>query len=231
MTGAGVCRKRNRLSGTGQGHAAYHDRLTNQETLQKMVQLMINGILLGIGLAMDAFSISLASGMNEPRMGKGRKCTIAGTFGGFQFAMPLLGWILIRTVLDFFQAAKPFTGWIAFGLLTAIGSKMILEGVRDQKQTGDPEERVSEKPPMNPGSLILLGIATSIDALSAGLTMTDLGAAEAAAESAVIGAVTFVICMAGLHLGKVIGTRIGGKASLLGGVLLILIGLRVLLLP
>ena len=181
---------------------------------------ILNSILLGVGLAMDAFSVSLANGLNEPDMSVRRMALIAGVFGAFQTLMPLIGWAMVRFLIDIFQALEPFIPWIALILLCLIGGKMIWEGFRGQEE--DAAAAVSF------GALILQGVATSIDALSVGFTIAELSAARAVSASLIIGAVTFAICMAGLVLGRKIGTKIGGKASILGGIILIAIGLEIL---
>ena len=180
----------------------------------------LNSVLFGVGLAMDAFSVSLAHGLSEPDMRLPRECAVAGTFALFQTAMPLLGWFLVRTMEQTFTAAQPLIPWIALILLLFIGGKMLAEGIRNR-------EGEAEKPPTGFWSLMLLGVATSIDALSVGFTIADLSASLATTESVIIGAVTFAICFAGLRLGRKIGTRLAGKASILGGSILIFIGIEI----
>ncbi len=182
----------------------------------------LNSILFGIGLAMDAFSVSLAHGMNEPGMRTGRECMIAGTFAMFQTAMPLLGWILVRKTAEAFTAFQAWIPWIALVLLLMIGGKMLIEGFRSK-------EEENEKAPTGFWGLMMLGIATSIDALSVGFTIAENPAGMAVTEAAIIGTVTFVICFAGLRLGRVIGTRLSGKAAILGGIILIFIGIEIFL--
>ena len=179
---------------------------------------ILNSVLFGIGLAMDAFSVSVANGLNEPDMPVSRSLVIAGTFGFFQTAMPLIGWLCVHTIAESFRAFQPFIPWIALGLLLFIGGKMILEGVRHQE-----EEKASLRGP----ALLVQGIATSIDALSVGFTIADHGFPFALTESLIIGVVTFGICMAGLFLGRKIGTKLSGKASIAGGIILILIGIEI----
>lgn len=180
----------------------------------------LNSILFGVGLAMDAFSVSAANGLHEPRMPRSRMCLIAGTFCAFQIVMPLIGWICVHTVLEFFSAFSKAIPWIALLLLLYIGGKMLLEGIRFK-------EGESESKPLSARLLIVQGIATSIDALSVGFTIADLPFWQAFAESLIIGAVTFFICIGGLLLGRKLGTRLSGKASILGGVILIAIGLEI----
>ena len=181
----------------------------------------INSILFGVGLAMDAFSISLANGLAEPHMPKKRMSMIAGVYGFFQTAMPLLGWICVRTIAEAFTAFQKFIPWIALILLLYIGGKMLLEGIRGGENG---EESMTA---LGFSALIVQGIATSIDALSVGFTIADLRFPLAFTESLIIGAVTFIICFAGLQLGKKFGTRLSGKASVLGGTILVLIGVEI----
>lgn len=183
------------------------------------LRFFVNSMLLGVGLAMDAFSVSMANGLNEPGMKRCRMFTIAGVFAGFQALMPLLGWICVHTVVRLFEGFTVLIPWIALLLLGYIGGKMLLEGVRHKE--GEEAEAVSGS------GLLLQGVATSIDALSVGFTIASYGPGMAAACAAVIAAVTFVICTAGLVLGRTFGTRLAGKASILGGAILIFIGLEI----
>ncbi len=181
----------------------------------------LNSLLFGVALAMDAFSVSLAAGLNEPAMSRKRGCSIAGTFALFQIAMPLLGWFCVRKMEEAFAGIQPFIPWIALALLLLIGGKMLLEGIR-----GGGEE--TEKVPMGFWSLMMMGVATSIDALSVGFTIAEYPAAKAVTEALIIGVTTFLICLAGLRLGRSIGTRLSGRASILGGAILLLIGIEIL---
>ncbi len=180
----------------------------------------INSILLGVGLAMDAFSVSLANGLNEPQMKKGRMSLIAGVFGGFQAAMPLIGWVCVHTVVSYFKAFEKFIPWIALILLLYIGGKMLIEGIKG----GDSGE---EDLGLGFAALMVQGVATSIDALSVGFTIAEYDFLMAFVAAIIIAAVTFVICMAGLFLGKKFGTRFAGKATIIGGIILIGIGIEI----
>ena len=180
----------------------------------------LNSILLGIGLAMDAFSVSLANGLNEPRMRPVKMCGIAGIFAGFQALMPLIGWICIHTVVQYFNAFETLIPWIALALLSFIGIKMILDSIHDN-------DSAEESPRVGIAALLLQGIATSIDALSVGFTIAEYDLSMALACAGIIAAVTFAICMAGLAIGKKAGTRLAGKAGILGGIILIVIGLEI----
>ena len=179
---------------------------------------VLNSILFGIGLAMDAFSVSIANGLNEPEMPVSRGLVIAGTFAVFQTVMPLLGWFCIHSIEEAFQAFQPFIPWIALALLVYIGVKMILEGIRP-KEEGETS--------LKGGALFIQGIATSIDALSVGFAIAEYPPALALIESVIIGAVTFGICLAGVRLGGKIGTKLSGKAPILGGIILIGIGIEI----
>lgn len=179
-----------------------------------------NSILLGVGLAMDAFSVSLANGLGEPNMRKSRMCGIAGVFAGFQIAMPMIGWICVSTIAQYFKVFEQFIPWIALVLLGYIGGKMLYEGIKCK----DSDE---EKPAVGFKALLVQGFATSIDALSVGFTIADYHWIEALLSCLLIGAVTFLICFIGLTIGKKAGTKLAGKADILGGIILIFIGLEI----
>ncbi len=179
-----------------------------------------NSILLGVGLAMDAFSVSLANGLNEPCMKPGKMCAVAGIFSGFQALMPLIGWVCIHTVVQYFTAFEALIPWIALALLSYIGGKMLYEGITCKEEACDCKK-------VGMTALLVQGVATSIDALSVGFTISDYNGIMALACAAIIAAVTFVICMGGLYIGKKAGTRLAGKAGILGGVILIIIGLEI----
>jgi putative Mn2+ efflux pump MntP len=188
--------------------------------MAEKVIFIITSILLGVGLAMDAFSVSLANGMQEPSMKRGKMCGIAGVFAGFQALMPMIGWLCVHTVAQKFKAFEKLIPWIALGLLAYIGGTMLYHGIRG----GEESEEVRKT---GFAALLMQGIATSIDALSVGFTIADYGWLKALLCAAIIAAVTFVICFAGLLLGRKIGTKIGGKAEILGGIILIGIGIEI----
>ena len=181
----------------------------------------LNSVLFGAGLAMDAFSVSLANGLHEPFMKTRRMCVIAGTFALFQLLMPLLGWVCVHTIATLFTSVQRFIPWIALVLLLYIGGKMLIEGIRN-KQDED-----AAPPAARLTTLLVQGVATSIDALSVGFTIAEYPLQAAVAESLIIGAVTFGICLTGLWIGKRFGTRLAGKAAILGGVILIGIGVEI----
>ena len=183
------------------------------------MNFFLHSVLLGVGLAMDAFSVSLANGLREPKMALPRMGLIAGVFGLFQAVMPLTGWLCVRTAASYFTAFQMLIPWIALILLAYIGGKMLLEGLSVH---GDEEE----PPAVGGKALLIQGVATSIDALSVGFTISDYTLPMATGAALIIAVVTFVICMAGLALGKRFGTWLAGRASILGGCILIFIGLN-----
>ncbi len=179
-----------------------------------------NSIVLGIGLAMDAFSVSLANGLNEPFMKKHKMCGIAGVFAGFQFVMPMIGWFCVSTIAQYFEIFQKLIPWIALALLGYIGINMLYEGIKNK----DSED---EKPAVGFKALLIQGVATSIDALSVGFTISNYGLADALLACLLIGIVTFLICFVGLFIGKKAGTKLAGKSEILGGIILIFIGLKI----
>ena len=184
----------------------------------------LNSVLLGVGLAMDAFSVSLANGLHDTGMKPARMCGIAGVFAGFQAFMPMIGWVCVHTVVEKFQAFEKFIPWIALILLGWIGGKMLWEVFR-KKETEDD----SAPAKLTFAALMVQGIATSIDALSVGFTIANYQWLMAIVCALLIALVTFVICMGGLCIGKKFGTKLADKASVLGGIILIGIGLEIFL--
>lgn len=181
-----------------------------------------NSILIGAGLAMDAFSVSLANGLSEPEMKRKKMCGVAGVFAFFQALMPMIGWVCVHTLVQYFKAFEKFIPWIALILLLYIGGKMLVEGLR--RKNSEPE-----KIPLGLTALLVQGVATSIDALSVGFAIADYSFAMALACSLIIAATTFFICMAGLIIGRKFGTIFSDKAAILGGVILIVIGVEIFL--
>lgn len=185
-----------------------------------MMTFMITSVLLGTGLAMDAFSVSIANALQDPGMRRRKAWLIAGTFAFFQFLMPMVGWVCVHTISEHFILFQKAVPYIAFGLLGLIGGKMVLEGIRGG---GEEEAAVSG------GTLFIQGIATSIDALSVGFTIASYSAARAFSASVIIAVTTFLICLGGIRIGKYFGMRLAGRATILGGIILIGIGLKILL--
>ncbi len=182
-----------------------------------------NSALLGVGLAMDAFSVSLANGLNEPHMKKSRLLPMAGVFAAFQFAMPMIGWVCVHTFAQYFNAFQKFIPWIALILLCFIGGKMLIEGIKNKDSQG--EEATQSHIAF--GTLMVQGVATSIDALSVGFTIAEYDALMAFVSCLIIAVVTYGICLAGLVMGKKFGTKLSNKAGILGGAILIFIGIEI----
>ncbi len=187
-----------------------------------------NSFLIGIGLAMDAFSVSLANGLNEPDMSNKKALGVAGIFGLFQGMMPLIGWFCVHSIATAFSFFEKLIPWIALGLLGYIGGKMLYEGIKEYKsrKSGDTEESSAQKK-LGISALLVQGIATSIDALSVGFTISDYNPIQAAVCALLIAAITFGICFAGILLGKRFGTALAGKSAIFGGSILIFIGLEI----
>ncbi len=176
--------------------------------------------VLGLGLAMDAFSVSLTNGLCEPKIKYKKVSIIAGIFALFQFLMPMIGWICVHTVLQYFQVFEKAIPFIALSLLLFIGIKMIIDGVKPKTE---------EKCGIGITALLLQGVATSVDALSVGFTIATYTFFHALVACLIIGAVTFSVCFAGVLIGKKFGTKISGKASVFGGIILIIIGIEIFL--
>ena len=184
-----------------------------------MIAFLINSVLLGIGLAMDAFSVSCANGLGEPDMKKGRMAGVAGVYAVFQFMMPMIGWLCVRTIDGIFTGFRSVVPWIALVLLLWIGGKMIFAFFKKDKE--------EEKKILTFGLLIVQGIATSVDALSVGFAIAGYKVTTALAACAIFGIETFIICVCGIVIGKKVGTKFVGKALLLGGIILIAIGIEI----
>ncbi len=179
-----------------------------------------NSALLGLGLAMDAFSVSMANGLNEPKMRGGKMCAVAGVFAFFQALMPLLGRLCVCTVAQWFHWFEILIPWIAMLLLAFIGGKMLLDGILHK-------DEAEEASGVGVAALLLQGAATSIDALSVGFTLAEYDWLGALFASLIIAAVTFIVCLGGVWIGKRFGTRLSNKAQIFGGLILIFIGLEI----
>ena len=184
------------------------------------VRFFVSSILLGVGLAMDAFSVSVANGLHEPEMKGRRMCAIALVFAIFQAIMPMIGWTCIHTIVQHFQAFEKLIPWIALILLGYIGIHMLISGIKGGEE---------QAPAVGWKGLMVQGVATSIDALSVGFTIAEYKLPMAVLAAAIIAVVTFMICMVGLLIGRKVGCRLAGKADILGGVILIAIGLEIFL--
>jgi len=185
------------------------------------IYFILHSIILGVALAMDAFSVSIADAIKESSMRKTRMCLIALTYGFFQFIMPLLGYFAVHTIVELFSAFQVCIPWIALALLSYLGIKSIKEGASSCEDENTEVEKLSHK------GLLLQGIATSIDALSVGFTISNYSIISAFSASLLIALTTFIICMFGLLIGKKAGEKLGNKAEIFGGLILIAIGLEI----
>lgn len=188
-----------------------------------MLSFVLTNLLLGVGLAMDAFSVSLANGLAEPKMSVPRMAGIAGIYAFFQALMPMTGWFCVHGALSYFTIFSRFIPYIALALLLYIGGEMLIEGIRNKEKSE--EEKITVQLPFT--ALLLQGVATSIDALSVGFTIAEYGVREALLAAGIIASATYLICAVGLYLGKRFGTRLAGKATGFGGLVLIAIGIEI----
>ena len=206
-------------------------------------------ILLGVGLAMDAFSVSVANGLANPDMKRNVRIRIASVFAFFQFLMPLIGWGFVHLLAEKFATVKIFIPWIALGLLGFIGGKMIIEGIKDgkkekeeaesgsneegkdngneEKEDGSGNEAGNDKKDLKFSTLIIQGIATSIDALSTGFVIEEYTFPLALCCALIIAVVTFLLCILGVFLGRKFGMKLANRATIVGGIVLIAIGLEI----
>ena len=183
--------------------------------------VFIEFFLIGVGLSMDAFAVSVCKGLAMKKVNKKQAVIIGLYFGGFQALMPLIGWFL---GVRFQKYITSIDHWIAFGLLVFIGGKMILEAIRDTEV-----QEIKEKdPPIDYKEMFVLAIATSIDALAVGITFAFLDTPIVEAVI-IIGVTTFILSILGVVVGNFFGTRYKKKAEIAGGIILVLIGLKILL--
>lgn len=183
--------------------------------------VFIELLLMGVGLAMDAFAVSICKGLGMRKVNKKQALVIALFFGGFQALMPFIGWAL---GIQFESYITSIDHWIAFVLLGFIGGKMILEARRPQEEV----EIGQMDAPLDVKELLILAIATSIDALAVGITFAFLDYPIVEAIS-IIGTVTFCICIGGVYVGNFFGNKYKNKAEFAGGLILVLLGVRILL--
>ncbi len=188
-------------------------------------EYILGCLALGTGLAMDAFSVSLADALREPHMKKGRMLGLAGTYGLFQMAMPFVGWFLVERAGRFLGAVQQYFPGVACVLLVLIGIKMIREGLEKRKMP----ESVTDTNTLSLSLLLLQALATSVDALSAGFAFGSRGILQVFGGCGIIGGITFLICLGGLLLGKKAGEHLAWKATILGGGILIFLGVKILL--
>lgn len=208
-------------------------------------QVILAGLMLGVGLAMDAFAVSMTNGLNEPQMHRGKAAFIALTFGLFQAAMPMIGWLCVTLIAERFAKFAEWVPYIALALLLIIGGKMLIEGINHYRGSkhkssgnngGESEQQTATEAnvakPLTFVALLVQAVATSIDALSTGFSLSDLAGGtdkwwQALIAVCLIGVVTFSISLAGVFIGKKFGDRLGSKAEIVGGAILIAIGVEI----
>ena len=183
----------------------------------------VNSAMLGVGLAMDAFSVSLANGLNEPKMKKGRMCTIAGVFAGFQALMPLIGFFFGRLFAVYIEAADH---WVAFILLVLIGANMLKEAFSGEAECDCCCEKNAD---YSFKTMLTMAIATSIDALAVGVSLSLAGDVNIWLAISLIGVTTCILSAIGVKVGSVFGSKFESKAQAAGGIILIFIGIKILL--
>lgn len=202
-----------------------------------MWQIILAGLMLGVGLAMDAFAVSMTNGLNEPQMRRVKAVLIALTFALFQMVMPMIGWLCVTLIAEKFAAFAEWIPYIALVLLMVIGGKMLFDGIKHNKkskQTKLDEEQPSAggnlAKPLTFAALLAQAVATSIDALSTGFTLNDIAGSvwwQALIAVGIIGVVTFGISLAGVFIGKKFGDKLGSKAEIVGGIILMAIGIEI----
>ena len=195
-----------------------------------MWELVLISIGLGVGLTMDACAVSMSNGLNEPQMKFGKAALIAAMFAFFQALMPMIGWVCVSFVAERFEKFTVCIPYIALALLAIIGGKMLYDGIKDKKKSK--EEQAART--LTFGVLLVQAIATSIDALSTGFSLVKIAGDNASADwwkalisVGIIAVITFGFSLGSVYIGKKFGTKLGYKAQILGGVILIAIGLEI----
>lgn len=177
-------------------------------------------LLIGIGLSMDAFAVALCKGLSMKKFNIKAGLIIALFFGFFQAFMPFIGWLVCK---NFEKYITKFDHWIAFVLLAFIGVKMIIDSIKEMKHPEDSEEEFKLKI----GELFVLAIATSIDALAVGISFAFLNI-KIWSSITIIGITTFILSLIGILIGNKFGSKFKTKAEIAGGIILVLIGLKIL---
>ena len=178
--------------------------------------------LLAVGLSMDAFAVSVCKGLAMKKATLKAEATCGLWFGGFQMLMPVTGFFLGSL---FAEAIEAFDHWVAFGLLVIIGINMLKEALEKEDESGDDPEKDAD---LSVRTMFLMAVATSIDALAVGITFAFLNVSIIPAAS-LFGVTTFIIAAVGIYIGNVFGAKYKSKAELAGGIILVLIGVKILL--
>lgn len=187
-------------------------------------QLISTGLLLGLGLTADAAAVSMANGLEEPNMKRSKHILIAFMYGLFQGLMPLIGYLFGSTIYNNVPQIKQYNiiPIVALVILGFLGTKMVIDGIKDgKKEVNDEIRKITFK------LIFIQSIATSIDALSTGLTFANYNVFEALMVTFLISLVTFITCIISVIIGKKFGTKLGNKALIVGGIILIIIGLEI----
>ena len=179
-------------------------------------------VVIALGLSMDAFAVAICKGLNMHKIDYGQTALIALFFGGFQALMPFIGWLLGK---QFESYITSIDHWIAFVLLAYIGGKMIAEAIKEKDEVIEIEEMDA---PLDLKELLVLAIATSIDALAVGITFSFLEVNIVEAVT-IIGVVTFIISAAGVFVGNLFGNKYKTKAEFAGGLILVILGFKILM--
>lgn len=188
--------------------------------MSPILSFFLNSVLFGVGLAVDAFLISLSNGLNAPETKRRKMLAMAVVFALFQLIAPMVGWICINTIAKKFELFEECLSWLSLAVLSYIGVKMIVDGACRKKT-------VEEKPKVGLFALLLQAGITSIDALSVGFAIADYEWRTALAGSAIIALITFLSFIGGFCIGKKFGIKLANKASVLGGIIFIFIGVEV----
>lgn len=206
-------------------------------------KIILSSLFLGIGLAMDACAVSMTNGLNEPKMRNGKAVLIAFMYAFFQALMPMIGWTCVTLVVDKFTAFTKYVPYIAFVLLAIIGGKMLYDGIKEirskknaaqEHSTTDIVDKQQTKTvkKLTFAALLLQALATSVDALSTGFSLSEIAGSSvwvALLCSGIIAVVTFALSLGAIFLGKKFGDKLGSKAEIVGGAVLIAIGLEILI--
>lgn len=184
--------------------------------------IFIELLLMGVGLAMDAFAVSICKGLGMRKVNKKQAVVIGLFFGGFQALMPFIGWLLGSQFQTYITSIDH---WIAFILLGFIGGKMIVEALKPEDENVEVKDLDA---PLDIKEMFILAVATSIDALAVGITFAFLDYPIVEAIS-IIGIVTFIISIGGVYVGNFFGNKYKNKAEFAGGLILVLLGVRILL--
>lgn len=205
-------------------------------------QIIITSLFLGAGLAMDACAVSMTNGLNEPKMKISKAVLISFMYAFFQALMPMIGWTCVTLVVDKFSVFTKYVPYIAFVFLAVIGAKMLYDGIKDirKEKSADKSAFSAENKQQNTvviknltfTVLLLQALATSIDALSTGFSLSEIAGSSvwvALLCSGIIAVVTFALSLGAIYLGKKFGDKLGSKAEIVGGCVLIAIGLEILI--